>query len=201
MNKIGIYGGSFDPIHLGHIELALQAKEELFLDKVIFIPTKHQPFKLNKKVTPENHRVNMLTQALQENKDFEISFVELENDEISYTINTLKRIRTFYSKDTEIFFILGTDSFLNIELWHKSKELLNNYSFAIGSRPGYKEEQLKCCIDQIREVYNTNIVLLNNKKIPISSTDIKYKIKIGRSIKNLVPEAVERYIHENGLYK
>ncbi len=201
MNKIGIYGGSFDPIHLGHIELALQAKEELQLEKVLFIPTKHQPFKLDRKVTSEKHRVNMLKQAIQGEKDFEISYVELEKNEISYTINTLRRIRAFYSKDTEIFFILGTDAFLTIELWHESEELLHNYSFAIGSRPGYKEEQLKDCIDRIRDVYNTNIVLLNNKKLPISSTDIKSNIRYGKSIENLVPKTVERYIHGNGLYK
>ncbi|WP_312649429.1 nicotinate-nucleotide adenylyltransferase [Aminipila sp.] len=201
MNKIGIYGGSFDPIHWGHIQLALQAREELHLDKVIFIPAKYQPFKMDMEVTPEEHRVNMLIQALQGKKGLEISYAELEIDEISYTINTLRRIRTFYSSDTEFFFILGTDSFLNIECWYKSKELLRDFSFAIGSRPGYKEDQLKCCIDKIRAVYNTNIILLNNEELPISSTDIKTHIKMGESIKDLVPESVERYIHENGLYK
>lgn len=201
MNKIGIYGGSFDPIHWGHIQLALQAKEELHLDKVIFIPAKHQPFKLDMEVSSEQHRVNMLIQALQGIEELEISYAELENDEISYTINTLRRIRTFYNDDTEFFFILGTDAFLHIELWYKSEELLRDFSFAIGSRPGYKEDELKCCIDRVREVYNTSIIMLNNKELPISSTDIKNNVKRGRSIKNLVPEAVERYIHENGLYK
>lgn len=201
MNKIGIYGGSFDPIHLGHIQLALQAKEELHLDKVLFVPTKRQPFKLDKKVTSEEHRVNMIIQALQGQKDFEISYIELENNEISYTINTLKRIKTFYNDDIEFFFILGVDSFLTIEKWYDSKQLLSNYSFAIGNRPGYKECELKSCISRMRQVYNTNIILLNNKELSISSTDIKANVKKGIRINNLVPKAVERYIHENSLYK
>ncbi|MBE6033841.1 MAG: nicotinate-nucleotide adenylyltransferase [Clostridiales bacterium] len=200
MKKIGILGGSFDPIHLGHIQLALQAKEELNLDKVLFIPAKRQPFKLNRKVTSEEHRVRMLEFALQGIEGLEISYIELENDEISYTINTLRRIKDFY-RNREIFFILGTDAFINIELWHEAAQLLQECSFAIGSRPGYKEEELKSCIDRIRQVYNTNIVLLNNKELLISSSDIKTKIGRGVSIKALVPDAVERYIDENGLYK
>ncbi|QHI73688.1 nicotinate-nucleotide adenylyltransferase [Aminipila terrae] len=200
MERIGIFGGTFDPVHLGHIELALQAKEELHLEKVIFLPAKRQPFKLNRKVTSEKHRVNMLKQALQGKEGFEISYAELENDEISYTVNTLRRIKSS-CHNAEVFFILGTDSFLSIEFWYKAEDLLKESSFAVGSRPGYKEEELKCCIDRIREVYNTNIVLLNNKKLPISSTDIKTKVKMGKSIIDLVPESVERYIHENGLYK
>lgn len=201
MNKIGIYGGSFDPIHLGHIQLALQAKKELHLDNVLFVPTKRQPFKLDKKVTAEEHRVNMLIQALRGQKGLKISYIELENNEISYTINTLKRIKTFYNSDTKFFFILGIDSFLTIESWYNSKQLLSDYNFAIGNRPGYKENELKSCISRIRQVYNTNIILLNNKELPISSTNIKANVKKGIQIKNLVPEAVERYIYENSLYK
>ncbi|QAT42877.1 nicotinate-nucleotide adenylyltransferase [Aminipila luticellarii] len=200
MRKIGIFGGSFDPVHFGHMGLALQAKKELNLDKVIFIPAKYQPFKLNRKVTSEKHRVKMLELALRGMNDVEISYAELESDEISYTANTLNQVKALYD-NTEVFFILGTDSFLSIELWHKAEELLTESSFAVGSRPGYKEEELKCCIDRIRAVYNTNVVLLNNKELPISSTEIKSAVKAGKSIKNLVPESVERYIHENGLYK
>ncbi len=202
MKRIGIYGGSFDPIHLGHMHLAIQAKEQLDLNKVLFVPAKYQPFKLDKEVSSEKHRIDMLCAALEGIENMEISFIELSNNEISYTINTLMRIKESYNEEEcEIFFILGTDAFITIELWHKSEELLKNFSFAIGHRPGYKEDELKTCIDRIREVYNTNIVLLNNKRLLISSTEIKQKVKAGISIENLVPKAVERYIYENELYK
>lgn len=201
MNRIGIYGGSFDPIHLGHIQLAMQAKKELELSKVLFVPAKYQPFKLDKETSSEKHRVEMLKLALELEKDFEISYEELNIDEISYTINTLTRIKHAYGENTEIFFIMGTDAFITVELWHHSKDLLRSFSFAVGSRPGYKEEELKSCIDRIRGVYNTNIVLLNNKELLISSTDIKLRVKSGESIEKLVPKTVERYIHEQGLYR
>ncbi|MFV0517584.1 MAG: nicotinate-nucleotide adenylyltransferase [Aminipila sp.] len=202
MKRIGIYGGSFDPIHLGHMHLAIQAKEQLDLNKVLFVPAKYQPFKLDKEVSSEKHRIDMLCAALEGIENMEISFIELSNNEISYTINTLMRIKESYNEEEcEIFFILGTDAFITIELWHKSEDLLKNFSFAIGHRPGYKEDELKTCIDRIREVYNTNIVLLNNKRLLISSTEIKQKVKAGISIENLVPKAVERYIYENELYK
>jgi nicotinate-nucleotide adenylyltransferase len=201
MRKIGVYGGSFDPIHLGHIQLAKQARDELNLDKLIFVPVKYQPFKLDRVFTAAEHRVRMLELALEGEKRLEISNAEIESDEISYTLNTLRRIRNLFDKETEIFFILGTDSFLKIEIWYKAQELLREFSFAIGSRPGYKEEELKICIDHIREVNNTNVVLLNNKRLPISSTQIKQRLRNDEEISTLVPLSIERYIHENGLYK
>ncbi|QIB69452.1 nicotinate-nucleotide adenylyltransferase [Aminipila butyrica] len=200
MNKIGIFGGTFDPVHLGHMGLAIQAKEELMLDRVIFIPAKRQPFKLKRKVAAEEDRVHMLRLALEEQETFEISYTELETDEISYTVNTLQRLKSSYG-NTEVFFILGTDSFLHIELWHRAEELLTESSFAVGSRPGYKEEELKACIGRIQQAYNTPVMLLNNRELPISSTDIKKRIKKGQSIEQLVPTAVERYIYEKGLYR
>lgn len=201
MKKIGVYGGSFDPIHLGHIELAKQARDELGLDKLLFVPVKNQPFKLGQLVSSEEDRVLMLELAIKGEEGLEISYVELESDDISYTLNTLRKIRKQFTQDTEIYFILGTDSFLKIEIWHDAPALLTEFSYAIGARPGYKEEELKSCIDHIREVYNTTVVLLSNELLPISSTEIKERLRDGEKIEKLVPLPVERYIYENGIYQ
>lgn len=201
MKKIGIYGGSFDPVHLGHMGLAVQAEKQLELDKVVFIPAKYQPFKLNREVASDEHRVNMLKEAVKGYDSFEISCSELESNEISYTFNTIQRIKKVYNDDTQIYFMLGTDSFLSIELWYRAEELLKACSFAVGIRPGDKEEQLEACINRVKSRYNTHVVLLRNKELEISSTEIKNNIRNGKSIGALVPEAVERYIYENGLYR
>lgn len=201
MKKIGIYGGSFDPVHLGHMGLAVQAEKQLELNKVVFIPAKYQPFKLNREVASDEHRVNMLKEAVKGYDSFEISCSELESNEISYTFNTIQRIKKLYSDDTQIYFMLGTDSFLSIELWYRAEELLKACSFAVGIRPGDKEEQLEACINRVKSRYNTHVVLLRNKELKISSTEIKNNIRNGKSIGAFVPEAVERYIYENGLYR
>ncbi|MBN7772443.1 nicotinate-nucleotide adenylyltransferase [Clostridium aminobutyricum] len=200
MKKIGVYGGSFDPIHVGHIELAKQARDELNLEKLLFVPVKNQPFKLGQLMSSDEDRVRMLKLALEGEEKLEISYAELESNEISYTLNTLRKIRSQFDQDTEIYFILGTDSFLKIEIWHDAPALLSEFSYAIGARPGYREEELKSCIDHIREVYNTTVVLLNNELLPISSTEIKERLYNGEEIDTLVPLPVERYIYDNGLY-
>ena len=199
--KIGIYGGSFDPVHLAHVGLAKQAKEELQLDKVIFIPAKYQPFKLDREVTSDEHRVNMLKLAIEDTEGFEISRSELEKEEISYTFYTVKHIKELYGEENEFYFLLGTDSYLMIERWHKAEELLKECHFAIAFRPGDKEEELNSCIKRTEDAYNTKVVVLHNEKMPISSTDIRNRIKEGKSIDTLVPEKVERYILEHGLYR
>lgn len=199
--KIGIYGGSFDPIHLGHIGLAKQAKKELQLDKVLFIPAKYQPFKLYREVTSDEHRVNMLKLAVEDIEGFEISYSELNKEEISYTFNTVVHIKELYSEDTELFFLLGTDSFLSIEHWYKAKQLLKQCHFAIAIRPGDDGKELQNCINRVKAAHNTHVVLLHNEQLDISSTDIRNRVKNFESIGHLVPCSVERYILEHDLYR
>lgn len=199
--KIGIYGGSFDPVHLGHIGLAKQAKKELQLDKVLFIPAKYQPFKLDRDVTSDEHRVNMLELAVENIEGFEISYSELNREEISYTFNTVTYIKELYNEETELFFLLGTDSFLSIEKWYKAELLLRECHFAVAIRPGDYEKELDDCINRIKAVHNTHVVLLHNEQLDISSTDIRNRIKNYESIEHLVPCNVERYILEHALYR
>ena len=200
MKKVGILGGTFDPVHYGHLILAEQARTEASLDYVIFMPAMVQPFKLNMKSAEGDHRYAMLQDAIAGNPHFSVSRKELDSPEISYTINTLKECRAEFGADTEIYFIIGTDAFLNLEKWYAAEDLLEGFSFVIGTRPGYREDELKALVDRLRGQYGTKIVEIQNPEVEISSTDIKNRIREGRSIKYLVPERVEDYIYRNGLY-
>lgn len=200
MKKIGIIGGTFDPVHYGHLILAEQARVEAGLDQVIFMPAKVQPFKLNMKIAGDAHRYGMLQEAIAGNPHFSVSTRELDSPEISYTCNTLKDCKAEMDEDAELYFIIGTDAFLHLEKWYAADELLEGFSFVIGTRPGYKEQELKEMICRIRAKYGTKLIEINNSEVEISSTDIKNRIRAGKSIKYLLPEGVEEYIYKNKLY-
>lgn len=201
MKKIGILGGTFDPVHLGHINLAIDARNEAALDKVIFIPARLQPFKLDRRVTPGKDRLAMLRKATEPIAGFEVSSYEMEQTGISYTYLTMRAMKKKFGDDVRLYFIMGTDSFLKIEKWKNSDELLREYSYIIGTRPGYRQEELRDCISKIRRDYNTDVKNINNVQMDISSTEIRKRIDSGMSCTDLIPERVERYIRENELYK
>ena len=200
MKKIGIIGGTFDPVHYGHLILAEQARVEASLDQVVFMPAMVQPFKLNARIAGGNHRYAMLLEAVTGNPYFSVSRRELDSSEISYTINTLRDCKAELGDEAELFFIIGTDAFLGLEKWYASKELLEGFSFIVGTRPGYKERELKLLIGRLKEEYGTEIIEINNSEVEISSTGIKDRIQGGKSIKYLLPESVEEYIYKNRLY-
>ena len=200
MKKIGIIGGTFDPVHYGHLILAEQARVEASLDQVVFMPAMVQPFKLNLKIADGDHRYAMLLEAVKGNLFFSVSKRELDSPEISYTINTLRDCKEEYGSDAELYFIMGTDAFLNLEKWYAAEELLTKFYFVIGTRPGYKEQELKLMLKRIRENFGTKVIEINNSEVEISSTDIKNRIREGKSIKYLLPDRVEEYIYKNKLY-
>lgn len=198
--KIGILGGTFDPVHFGHLSIAKQAIEELALDKLIVVPSKLQPFKLDVPVTIGMHRIEMLKLAFDGFEKVTISNYELDKNEVSYTINTLQAFKKKYP-DSELWFLLGTDSFLKIEIWKNAKDLLSQFNLIVGVRPGYKDEELDIQIKHLEKTYGTEIYRLSNEKLDISSTDIRNSISQGKAIDKLVPLVVERYITEYALYK
>lgn len=199
--KIGIFGGSFDPIHMGHLVLAEYIKDELGMDKIIFIPAYESPFKIGKSNADSRHRFNMVKLAAEGNTDFEVSDYELKKSDVSYTVDTLRDFRKHEGREHELYFIAGIDSFLNMEKWKNADELFTEYSFAIGNRPGYKEEELYKYADYLREKYGSNIEIVKIPQINLSSTAIRNRISAGQSIKYLVAPSVEVYISEHGLYK
>ena len=200
MKKIGIIGGTFDPVHYGHLILAEQARVEAALDQVIFMPAMVQPFKLNAKTAEGDHRYAMLVEAVSGNPFFSVSRKELDTPGISYTIHTLNSLKDEFGNEAELYFIIGTDAFLSLEKWYAAEELMSNFCFVVGMRPGYKEQELKALIRRVQQEYGTRILEINNSEVEISSTEIKELIRQGKSIRYLLPDGVERYIREHNLY-
>ena len=200
MKKTGIFGGTFDPIHTGHIALAEDALNQAGLDSIVFVPARLQPFKLDRKTASGKDRYAMLRLAAEGYRGFDVSSYELESDRISYTYLTMRAMSDRYGDDTKLFFITGTDSFLKIESWKNARELLTSYSYIIGTRPGYKETQLEECIMNVKAKYGTEILNIENTQHDISSTRIRDMLKAGKPLNRLVPESVERYIIEKRLY-
>ena len=201
MRKIGVFGGTFDPVHNGHVSLAKDAADQAQLDQVVFMPVYVQPFKQGKKTAEGSDRLTMLRLAVDSDPRLAVSDYEIASEAVSYTYRTLRALKGSFGEDTEIFFICGTDSFLKIESWMKAEELLDRYSFVVGTRPGYKEEELKETIGRIRKNHGTEIVKINNRRVDVSSTVIRERTAAGLSVTGLVPEKVERYIIENRLYR
>ncbi len=201
MRKIGILGGSFDPVHNGHIGLAEDAKNQMGLDEVLLIPAKLQPFKLDKKMVSGEQRLEMISLAVADKPGLTPCDYELKQEDISYTYKTLKAITEMEGPETEVYFLTGTDSLLQIHRWKNAEELLRTYNFVVGSRPGYKDDELSECIAFLKKEYNTNVTKVDNNQLNISSTEIRERLETGKGLGGLVPEVVERYIIEHGLYK
>ena len=201
IRKIGIFGGSFDPVHLGHTGLAEDAMKQSGLEKVVFVPARLQPFKLDKKLASGDDRVEMLKLAAGDTAGFEISTYELDNEGVSYSYLTMRAMREKYGKDTKLYFITGTDAFLKIDMWKNAEEMLTEYSYVIGTRPGYKHEELKLTMENIRKKYGTEIINIDNVQVDVSSTEIRDMISRGDSAEGLISPEVERYIRSNGLYE
>ena len=196
---IGVLGGTFDPIHLGHTTLGKAALKEVALDKLIVMPTAIQPFKQNRKVAQDKHRLNMAKLAFMECERVQISTYEIDKGDVSYSYETMTHLKSIYPND-EIFFVMGTDSFITVEKWYKGGELLRDFPFIVSSRPGYPERELDNQIRFYKEDYGTKIIKLRAKMPDISSTEIRDAALSGDRINYLVPEKVERYIVDNDLY-
>lgn len=201
MKQIGIIGGTYDPIHNGHLILAEQARDEAGLDQVIFIPAKTSPFKVDQKAASGKDRMKMLELAIEGNPFFSVSDFELKGPDVSYTINTLQEFKKRWKGDGRIHFICGTDAFLSMERWSRADEILKEFSLIVGARPRYKDKARDLMIEELHKTYGTSVQKVRMPKIDISSSDIKERIGTGRSIRYLVPDKVEEWIREEGLYR
>ena len=198
--RIGVLGGSFDPVHNAHVALGEAALKEAGLRKLIVMPARIQPFKQNKKAAAKRCRLEMTKLAFQGRENVEVSDYELSRDGVSYTVKTLEYLRGLYPDD-EIFFICGTDSFLEIESWHMGREILADFSLAVSVRPGYREDELTRKIEEYEKKYGTNVVRIKAEMPPISSTMVRNRLAEGESVRGLVPDEVEEYVSAHGLYR
>lgn len=198
--NIGILGGTFDPVHMGHLILAQEVLQSANLDKILFIPAGLAPHKDNEKIVDSKHRLNMLLLATEGNSQFEISTIEIEKKTLSYTYETLYQLKSIYKKDT-LYYIIGADNVFNIETWKSFEELFKLCDLLVALRPGFDKKSVIKKSNQLIYKYNAKIQVLDIPLIDISSSDIKKAIIKKKSIKYLVPESVGEYIREHLLYQ
>lgn len=198
--KIGIFGGSFDPIHTGHLVLAEHVRSDAGLDRVIFLPAYESPFKMGRTSSDPASRLKMTEIAVEGNPEFQVSDLDIGKGKVSYTVDLMAELQDIYPDDS-LYFIAGTDSFLGIEKWKGSAELLTKYGFVVGTRPGNRDEELKQHAEYISGKYGTDVVTVSIPKLDISSTDIRRRCEQGKSIRYLVTPGVEAYIKTAGLYR
>ena len=188
--RIGILGGTFNPIHIGHLILAEEALLKLKLDKVVFVPTYIPPHKyVDLSVKPKD-RLKMTELAIADNTSFEVSTFELDSKKKSYSIDTLKSFRDTYGEDAQLFFITGSDLLKDLFSWKNVNEIFKMSKFIVANRPGYP-------VKDVPKEAETVVIT----PIEVSSEDIRKRLREGRSIRYLVPEKVRTYIIKHGLYK
>ena len=197
--KIGILGGSFNPIHHGHLILAENVRIEAGLDKVFIMPAHASPFKLNRRIASGEDRFRMVQLAVEDNEYLEASDFESASDRISYTADTMKMLEEIYP-DHQLFFITGADSILEIERWKDFEELLRRYTFLVGGRPGSRDAELTEFAEYLQREYLADVRVIDIPKADISSTEIRRRCRENKSIKYLTPDKVADYIREHNIY-
>ena len=198
--KLGFLGGSFNPIHYGHLALAESARVEFDLLRVIFIPTGNPGYGKEPSPISGEHRYIMTTLATSSNPYFSVSRIEIERGKSTYTIDTLKRLSNLYNPcDYDYYYIVGLDSALELLSWKEPKEVLSHTSFIVGTRPDYPLEDFFERLSPLKEYFH-KIHLFKIPLLGISSNYIRECIGKGKSIKYLAPELVEDYIIKNKLY-
>ncbi|MDA8334518.1 MAG: nicotinate-nucleotide adenylyltransferase [Peptococcaceae bacterium] len=197
---IGIMGGTFDPIHYGHLVTAEGARSDFGLDTVVFVPAARPPHKEPRRILAAEHRLTMTTLAVDTNPYFSVSAMEVERRGPSYTIDTVREMQLCYP-GREIYFITGADAVLEILTWKNVGELMEMCYFIAATRPGYQLENLQVKLASLPPGRLARIHSLVVPALAISSTDIRQRVREGRPIKYLLPEVVEDHIHREGLYR
>lgn len=200
MKKIGIMGGTFDPIHNAHLVLAECSYQQFDLDTVWFMPSKNPPHKRGRNIENQEHRSNMIKKAIEDNPHFQFSDFELLRQGLTYTVDTLSMLTQMYN-NTTFYFIIGEDSLFAIETWKNPDQLFKLAQFIIANRGIQNEELIKEEIEYLHTKYQTKALnILDSPIFNISSNFIRNNIRTNKSNKYYVPNKVEEYIFENKLY-
>ncbi len=197
MRRIGVFGGTFDPIHIGHLIIASDLQYALALDQVLFVLAARPPHKNRQEVSPDNQRIAMLELALTNNDSFVISEIELHRDGASYTADTLETLAIEH-RDCNLVFLMGEDSLRDLPKWHDPERIVRLAEIGVAARPGFDVE--------LESIHSTiagsagRIHLVETPEIAISSREIRDRIVDGKPIRYQLPYHVEEYIRENRLY-
>ena len=221
MKRIGLFGGTFNPVHMGHVQVIREVKEKFGLDKIFLIPSAFPPHKETEGIIDGLDRIEMIRLAFSDDPDFVVSDVELKRSGFSYTIDTVRHFKSIFPENTKLFFIVGLDAFLEVDTWKSYKDLFLLIPFIVMSRSatGQRDTVLQwkhlgsyikskisdeyrhsasrsCYIHDVKQP----VFLFEVTPVEISSTEIRERIRKGRTIKSLVPEPVEDLIKAKGLY-
>lgn len=198
--KIGIMGGTFDPIHYGHLLLAQNALTSFDLDEILFIPSGTPWLKESTKVLPKNKRVSMTGIAIEENPQFALSTIEIDRDGNSYSYETVEELKKS-NPDVDYYFIMGADSLLQIESWKCPDRLMKECTLLVAVRNDCDREGLEKQISYLKGKYEADIRILETARIDISSTIIRDMIAEGKSVRYMLPDNVIEFIEKNHLYE
>jgi nicotinate-nucleotide adenylyltransferase len=202
--RIGIMGGTFDPIHYGHLVTAEEARVQFHLDRVIFVPSGHPPHKEERKSLDPEYRYLMAVIATASNPYFTVSRMEIDRPGPSYTIDTIREIKRELGGEAELFFITGADAILEILTWKEPEKILEECVFIAATRPGYDLRRLEESLpepEKARHRTDPRVLTMEIPALAISSTDIRRRVREGRPIRYLVPEGVAEFIEKHGFYR
>lgn len=196
--KVGLLGGTFDPIHIAHLIIAETCRSYLGLERVFFVPAGVPPHKSSKPIAPPEHRLAMVELAVASNPYFTVSRVDIDRPGPCYSTDTVRLLSQQLSDEMEIYFIIGTDSLNDIPAWHQPMELIELCRFAVVGRPDYEVDMnyLESVLPGVR----SRVEFVDAPAISVSSSNIKHRIRSGHSIRYQVPESVETYIYNHRLY-
>jgi nicotinate-nucleotide adenylyltransferase len=198
--KFGLLGGTFDPIHIGHLVIAEEVRLRLALDEVLFIPAGNPWLKSDRIITPGEHRLEMVNLAISSHPYFKALDSELKRSGPSYSVDTVSALREGLGTDVELYLIIGYDDLSQLPLWKEPARLVEMCHIVGVKRPGYTELDWHPLEQAVGDI-SSRVMLLDVPQLDVSSTQIRQRVATGLSIRYLVPEAVERYILEHGLYR
>ena len=199
-NAIGILGGTFDPVHVGHLAIAEEVRRKLRLEEVLFMPAGQPWLKQRREITPAHHRLEMVMLATASHPRFEVSTLELERPGATYTVDTMTQLRASLNRTSDLFFIVGFDSLADMPKWKEPDRLLKLCRVAAVRRPGHTEldlDGLEAAVPGFRK----SLVVVDAPLLDISASEIRRRVAEGLLITDMVPEAVARYIAQNDLYR
>ena len=201
--RFGVLGGTFDPIHIGHLIIAQEAVSALQLDRLFFLPAGDPPHKRNRHVAPTAHRLRMVELAIVDNPSFALSRVDVERSGPSYTVDTLKLLHEQWGPATDIYFVIGWDMLDDLLTWHDPAGVVQQADKLVAvHRPGYEHDSRYLAhLEVVLPGVLQRLVLLEAPQIAISSSDLRQRVAAGRPVRYQVPEAVEHYMLAHGLYR